>query len=123
MANESVDAVAIASDIRPFPGDSFSDQVLGYTAMSSPHSKPPIGLPVGSAIGGAFLLAVTAILSVYTHRQRKQNRLHKVRTLLRCVIGPVPCSLLHRMHTALSQGAPVLSEGLLRSAKPHCMPI
>lgn len=82
MANESVDALAIAADFRPFPGDSFSDQVLGYTAASATPSKPPVGLPVGSAIGGAFLLAVTATLSVYTLRQKKQNRLHKVRRML-----------------------------------------
>lgn len=95
MANESVDAVATAADIRPFPGDSFSDQVLGYTATSSTPSKPPIGLPVGCAIGGAFFLAATAVLIVYAHRQRKQNKLHKVRALLRNA-GPVSCSLLHR---------------------------
>ena len=82
MANESVDAVATVADIRPFPGDSFSDQVLGYTATTSTPSKPAIGLPVGCAIVGAFLLAVTATLSVYTHRQRKQNRVHKVRSFV-----------------------------------------
>ena len=103
MGVESVDAVATAADIRPFPGDSFSDQVLGYTATSSGSSKPPVGLAVGSAVGGAFLLAVTATLSVYTHRQRKQNRLHKVSTQLCYVTGPVSCSLLPRMHPALSE--------------------
>lgn len=82
MANRSVDAVATAADLQPFPGDSFLDQVLGHTAASSTPSKPPVGLPVGAAIGGAFLLAVTATLGVYTHRQRKQNRLHKVGNLL-----------------------------------------
>ena len=82
MANRSVDAVATVADLQPFPGDSFSDQVLGHTAASSTPSKPPVGLPVGAAIGGAFLLAVTATLGVYTHRQRKQNRLHKVGNLL-----------------------------------------
>ena len=80
MVNRSVDAVAAAADLRPFPGDSFSDQVLGYTAASSTKAKPPVGLHAGLATGGVFLLAVTATLGVYIHRQRKQNRQQQVRT-------------------------------------------
>lgn len=81
MANRSINAVAQAADLRPFPGDSFSDQVLGYVRAPPSHAnKPPVGLPVGSAIGAAFVLAVTATLCVYTHRQKKQNRQQKVGT-------------------------------------------
>ncbi|KAL3136950.1 hypothetical protein ABBQ32_006555 [Trebouxia sp. C0010 RCD-2024] len=75
MANWSVDAIAQAVDLRPCPGDSFSDQVLAYAAPPPPHAdRPPLGLPVGSAIGAAFVLAVTATLCVYIHRQGKQKR-------------------------------------------------
>ena len=79
MADNRVDATASAADLQPFPGDSFSDQVLGFTGSSSTHlDKIPLGLPVGVAIGGAFVLAATAVLGFYIYRQRKQNRQQQV---------------------------------------------
>ena len=80
MANRSVDATASASDLQRFPGHSFSDQVFGYDSASSTHlDKVPVALPVGVAIGGALVLAATATLGFYIYRQRKQNKLQKVR--------------------------------------------
>ena len=79
MANRSVAATASPSDLQPFPGDSFSDQVFAYDGASSTHlDKLPVALPVGVALGGALVLAATATLGFYIYRQRRQNKLQKV---------------------------------------------
>lgn len=93
MANWSVDAIAQAVDLRPCPGDSFSDQVLAYAAPPPPHAdRPPLGLPVGSAIGAAFVLAVTATLCVYIHRQGKQKRQQQVGNCFGILSFPCHCT-------------------------------
>lgn len=96
MANWSVDAVAQAADLRPFPGDSYFDQVLAYAAPPPPHAdRPPLGLPLGSAIGAAFLLAVTATLCVYIHRQGKQKRQQQVGACVGMLSSPLALYIGH----------------------------
>ncbi len=84
MLNYSVTAVASASSIELFPGDSFSEQVADYTGKLSDQDKVPVGLSVGLSVAGAAILAVTATLAVYIMRHRRQNRQQKVNPFSHC---------------------------------------
>lgn len=81
VLNSSVGAVAYASDFEPFPGDSFAEQVADYTASATDTgSKVPLGVVVGVSVAGAAILAVTATLTFYIMRQKKQNKQYQVIT-------------------------------------------
>ena len=83
VLNSSVGAVAYASDFEPFPGDSFAEQVADYTATAADTgSKVPLGVVVGVSVAGAAILAVTATLTFYILRQKKQNKQYQVITLI-----------------------------------------
>ena len=73
-------AIASYADLRVFPGDSFlHDHALGYTGPAATHvDRVPVGLPVGVAVGGSAVLAVTATLAFYIFRQRKHNKEQRV---------------------------------------------
>ena len=78
MLNNSVNAVASASDFMAVPGDAFSEQVADYTGKSANDSKVPLGLSVGVSIAGAAILATSATLAFYILRHKRQNKQQKV---------------------------------------------
>ena len=77
MLNNSVNAVASASDFMAVPGDAFSEQVADYTGNSN-DSKVPLGLSVGVSIAGAAILATSATFAFYILRHKRQNKQQKV---------------------------------------------
>lgn len=78
MLNNSVNAVASASDFMAVPGDAFSEQVADYTGNSN-DSKVPLGLSVGVSIAGAAILATSATFAFYILRHKRQNKQQKAK--------------------------------------------